>query len=113
MSKKQAETIVGTPADIQDGDLVTWPMTAHDGRQFEIEETEDTPLPFRTSFGSKYDTIFARLLKNGGGLKVATHKDAKTVATALKAWTKRRGHAGAAKVQQWSDGTSRVFFVPK
>jgi len=114
MSKKQQEqTIVGTPADIQEGDLVTWPMSTRDGREFEIEEVDEPPLPCRAAIGSKYDQIFSRLIKDGGGLKLASNKDAKTVSSALKDWARRRGHAGAVKTQQWPDGSTRVFFVPK
>ena len=119
MSKKPITEVVTIEtrslSDIQDGDLVVWPVRLSNGDIAEIEETEEKPHPPRTApkGQGKYDHIFSRMKLNDGGLKIESRQAAKAAECAFRTWLKKHKKEGKPSIQKWADGCYRLFWVSK
>lgn len=119
MSKKPTTEVVTIEthslSDIQDDDLVTWPVRLSNGDIAEIEETEEKPHPPRTApkGQGKYDHIFSRMKLNDGGLKIESRQAAKAAECAFRTWLKKHKKEGKPSIQKWADGCYRLFWVSK
>lgn len=79
----------------------------------EVYLTDDLPRQNRLiNPPDKYRPLFERMKMDGGGIRVATRRQAESVAKSLKRWIQQNGKTGRATSQTWEDGI-RVFWVSK